>query len=169
MLEMLLEALAEILGLETRPPQQRRQTGSDSGTAGQRSAQRRDAAPRTTMQREDQYGERTPSHGIPDIGEMVRRVMGLDEQEETAPPPPEPEKPRRQRQAPAPRMESRRIEAATPTTYAPPRALPVEKAAAPSKPRSPAAQTASRLRANPAAAREAFIYAEIFGPPLADR
>ena len=26
-----------------------------------------------------------------------------------------------------------------------------------------------RLRANPAAAREAFVYAEIFGPPLADR
>lgn len=169
MLEMLLEALAEILGLETRPPQQRRRTGSgDSGTAGQRSAQRREAEPRTVVQRDDQYGEQASGHGIPDIGEMVRRVMGLDELEESAPPP-EPEKPKRQRQAQAPRVESRRLEAVTPTTYALPRALPVEKAVAPSKPRNPAAQTAARLRANPEAAREAFIYAEIFGPPLADR
>ncbi len=66
-----------------------------------------------------------------------------------------------------------------PQTYAPParsaaavRAVavsPAPEAEAPPRPAARIPAFVDALRGNPDAARQALVYAEIFGPPLADR
>ncbi len=152
MWKILLEVLAEIFGLGEEPkrqqPQRRTRTPPARGSSGSAPG---DAAPRQTTVLED----------------MVRKMTGLDE-------------------APPPRRNARTRVAARPPVPKPamiqpaprrPEPLPVpSRPVVPQAPRLSAGRPsgagleyAARLRNNPEAARDAFVFSEIFGRPLGDR
>lgn len=178
MLEMLLEALAEIFGIETRPPQKRRREGDG------RDAPRRSSARRTPAREEAGPAARTPAEPEDEVltlGELFGKFFGMETTGKKRPPPPEDEPAEPEVPAPPPpaRAAGRRggrksrpagdgTIAAAPV-YAPPPPVRPSAPASDAEPETPASQLAARLRGNPDAAREAFIYAEIFGRPVGER
>ena len=184
LLELLTAILEEIFGTKNKKPaaQPRRQV-RQSGSGGPTARQSADMDAEWSRPGQDTARE--------DLQDVVRKLFGMEEQpqaREEAPPPPPP--PPRQQQQQRKQKQPRRTASVKPT---PENLLPeatVEKAyqswtppgevSAPglSGALAPARKSAeaglppdfvAKLRNNPRAAREAFVYQEIFGPPLADR
>ena len=167
MLDLLAALIEELFGVGKQPPARPRRRVRPNGDASVREER--------TQQPAGAWFEQptTPVAGgnHPDYEKMVRDFFGIQEEDE--PPAPEPE------DMPAPvavmtePMTVMEEPAIVPLAGTLPRrsiAVPEEPAPVWARESAPSLrETAHRLRNNPDAAREGFLYSEIFGPPLADR
>ncbi len=168
MLDILVALIEELLGKKkTPPPRPRRQVR-------QADVQRSDAETVQAEQRQSWYDtSTTPVDGQNPVqfDQMVRQFFGMRDEEEDMP-----------EESPQPVVEVRepgRNVAAPQTltgtlTASAPAPAPLMEPLATEPQRRLGEESSLReivhdLRNNPDAAREAFLYAEIFGPPLADR
>lgn len=155
MLDILVEALAELLGGKPQRGRTRRPDGTGSRTAAPH------AENANPFQRRN---DAEPETRVVTLDDILRNALGLEKEQ----PPPKRVPARKSR-----RDKSGREKEAAREIPAPPPAPP-EPPPAPEPPPQPtrgesAFDLAARLRDDPQAAREAFIYSEIFGRPVGDR
>ena len=171
MLDFLMAVIEELFG-QKRPqaqPRRRVRTASDSQPSEAPPARRGAGSPR-------QWPEPPEAENPqPSLEDMMRRFFGSEEDAEegeaksaeAAPAPlPPPARPRPPAAAASEDPDLKPVYGETPRLAGQKAA---ETGAAAPAPARAVPEFAARLRSNPAAARQAFVYAEIFGPPLANR
>lgn len=169
MLDILAEALIELFSpnKQKQPPPRRRAPAappSEEGGWPESSVDERRA-----MERE----EESESRRTMTLQDMVRQMAGMDEAPPPRPTRQRPPQRRREQSAqrkPAPQQPPAQVQAPRPASAA---AKPAPDAT--QKPttrrgtQSSGLDFVARLKSNPDAAREAFVYSEIFGKPLGER
>lgn len=157
MLDLLLDALGALLGL-------------DGGG---------EEAPSTARQRRSQQPQSSQRPQATSLEDMLRKMMGVEEAETPAPAPkpqarvaPTPRRTNSVRKTAAPAQRSVQPAPAPEPVQNRPALAPAFATASPAPGESssaPVRDFLDALRTNPDAARQAFVYSEIFGAPLADR
>lgn len=192
MLDILLEALVELFGgKKPQAPVRRRTRRAEPQGDRPRSApgapSARTNAPAASENRgwpdaapDGSFGRDVAEDAAPGetmtLETLVRRMIGVEEQERTPPP-----RPARPRQEQRPKSRGQRTGKPRPQPAKPKPVVPAlletrQGAGVPATSASPAKREegtglefVAALRGNPEAARKAFVYSEIFGRPLGDR
>ncbi len=171
MLDILVALIEELLGTKKAPPPRpRRQVRQADQRSDAESAQPQQ------QQRQSWYDTSTTpvgGHNPEQFDQMVKQFFGMRDEEEAIPE--DTPQPVVEAREPARKVAAQAVPEMTGTlSISHPVPAPAVQPLAGEPQRRLGEETSLReivhdLRNNPDAAREAFLYAEIFGPPLADR